>query len=148
MALRRGSGVPQCNIVTRMPFATIALLCKQTTDNFRNPPTTRTAYRSIYRVTGHYLFSLLGGGGGGGALTDIVPASLSTPRSEYAITSSTKILVPIRPATCRASFGSTPIMSERGRKMYEKMPCNIKSTNNSCTIYVLQVNLRLFNEIN
>ena len=38
MALRRGSGIPQCNIVTRMPLATIALLCKQTTDNFRTRP--------------------------------------------------------------------------------------------------------------
>ena len=31
MALRQGLGVPQCNIVTRMPLATIALLCKQIT---------------------------------------------------------------------------------------------------------------------
>ena len=38
VALRRGSGVPQCNIVTMMPLATIALLCKQTIDNFRNHP--------------------------------------------------------------------------------------------------------------
>ena len=34
MALSWGSGVPQCNIVTRTPFATQALLRKQTTDNF------------------------------------------------------------------------------------------------------------------
>ena len=30
MALRRDSGLPQCNIVTRMPPTTKALLCKQT----------------------------------------------------------------------------------------------------------------------
>ena len=35
MALRWGSDVPQCNIVTRMPLATIALLCKQITNDFR-----------------------------------------------------------------------------------------------------------------
>ena len=38
MALRQGSGVPQCNVVTRMPLATIALICKQNTDNFRTRP--------------------------------------------------------------------------------------------------------------
>ena len=40
MALRRGSGVQQCNIVTRLPLATIALLCKQTINNIqtRCPP--------------------------------------------------------------------------------------------------------------
>ena len=41
MALRQGLDVPQCNIVTWMPLATIVLLiCKQTTDNFRTrlPP--------------------------------------------------------------------------------------------------------------
>ena len=38
MALRQGSGVPQCNIVTRMPLASIALLCKQTTDNPQTRP--------------------------------------------------------------------------------------------------------------
>ena len=38
MALRQGPGVPQCNIVTSMPLATITLLCKQTTDNFRTHP--------------------------------------------------------------------------------------------------------------
>ena len=27
MAMRRGSGVPQCNILSRMPLTTIALLC-------------------------------------------------------------------------------------------------------------------------
>ena len=38
--MRRGSGVPQCNIVTRMPLATIALLFKQAINNFRTrlPP--------------------------------------------------------------------------------------------------------------
>ena len=38
MALRQDLGVPQCNIVTRMPLTTIALLCKQTIDNFRIRP--------------------------------------------------------------------------------------------------------------
>ena len=38
MALRRSSGGPQCNVVTKMPLGTIALLCKQTTDNFRTRP--------------------------------------------------------------------------------------------------------------
>ena len=38
MALRWGSRVPQWYIVTRMPLATIALLCKQTIDNFRIRP--------------------------------------------------------------------------------------------------------------
>ena len=32
MTLRRGSGVPQCNVVTKMPLA------KQTTDNFQTRP--------------------------------------------------------------------------------------------------------------
>ena len=48
MALRPVSGVPQYKIVTRMPLATIALLCKQTTDNFRTRPPPD-------RVTGYYL---------------------------------------------------------------------------------------------
>ena len=38
MALRQGLGVPQCNRVTRMPLATIALLCKQATDDFQTRP--------------------------------------------------------------------------------------------------------------
>ena len=56
MVLRRGLGVSQCNIVTRMSLATIALLCKQTTDNLRTRPSTRTAHGAIYRVTVYYLF--------------------------------------------------------------------------------------------
>ena len=52
MALRQGSGVPQCNIVTRMPLSKIALLCKQTNDNFR------TAHGAIYRLI-DYLFLIM-----------------------------------------------------------------------------------------
>ena len=39
MALRRGAGVPQWNIVTMMPLTTIALLCRQIIDKFRTHPT-------------------------------------------------------------------------------------------------------------
>ena len=39
MALRPGSGVPQCNLVTRTPLATKALLYKQTINNFQTRPT-------------------------------------------------------------------------------------------------------------
>ena len=46
MVLRRGSGVPQCNIVTRMHLATIT-------------PSTRTVHGAIYRVTGYYLFLII-----------------------------------------------------------------------------------------
>ena len=35
MVLRHSSGVPQHNRVTRMPFVTKSLLCKQTIDNFQ-----------------------------------------------------------------------------------------------------------------
>ena len=35
MALRCSSGVPHCKRVPRMPVGAIALLCKQTIDNFR-----------------------------------------------------------------------------------------------------------------
>ena len=38
MVLRRDTGVPQCNQVTKMPLATIALLFKQTIDNFHTSP--------------------------------------------------------------------------------------------------------------
>ena len=40
MAHWRGSGVPKCNVVPRMPLATIALFCKRATANFRtrHPP--------------------------------------------------------------------------------------------------------------
>ena len=38
LTLRRGWGVPQCNIVTKMHLATIALLCKQTIDYFQTSP--------------------------------------------------------------------------------------------------------------
>ena len=38
MALRRGSGVPQWNIVTMMPLTTIALLCRQIIDKFQTHP--------------------------------------------------------------------------------------------------------------
>ena len=53
MALRQGSDVPQCNIVTRMPLSKIALLCKQTNDNFR------TAHGAIYRLIDYYLFLIM-----------------------------------------------------------------------------------------
>ena len=38
MALRQGSDVPQCNTVTRMLLATIALLCKQAITSETRPP--------------------------------------------------------------------------------------------------------------
>ena len=38
MTLRHSSGFPQCNQVTRMPLAKLALLCKQTIDNIRTRP--------------------------------------------------------------------------------------------------------------
>ena len=56
MALRQSSGVPQCNIVTRWPLATIALLCKQTTDNCRtHPPPNLPISQSI----GYYLILII-----------------------------------------------------------------------------------------
>ena len=56
MALRQSSGVPQCNKVTRMHLATIELLCKQTTDNFRTrPPTELIMAQSI----SYYLFLII-----------------------------------------------------------------------------------------
>ena len=59
MALKKGSVVPQCNIVTRMPFTTIALLCKQTTDNFRSRHPPELPYCAIYQVTGYYFFLII-----------------------------------------------------------------------------------------
>ena len=58
MALRQGSGVPQCNLVTRMPLATIALFSKQTTDNFGTCPAPELPI-AIHRVTGYYLFLIV-----------------------------------------------------------------------------------------
>ena len=54
MVLRQGSGVPQCNMVTRKPLATIAL-CKQTTIT-TDPALHPSALGAIYWVTGYYLF--------------------------------------------------------------------------------------------
>ena len=55
MALSWGSSVPQCNIVTRMPLATMALICKQTTDNFQIcPPPELPICGVIYRVTVYF----------------------------------------------------------------------------------------------